>query len=110
MFARLAIATALALTLIQGVSAQDRLEGKVVSTTLTHCDFKPGGCAGHLVLDTTQAGKAAQVTVQVPLGTMIKRGKETAYLPSLNGSTVVIVLDPSKADKTAKAIEAQSGR
>ncbi len=110
MFARIALAVAVALTLAQAASAQDKIQGKVISTTLTHCDFKPGGCAGHLVLDTTQAGKAAQVTVQVPLGTMIKRGKETAYLPSLNGSAVVIVLDPSKADKTAKSIEAQPGR
>lgn len=110
MFARWAAATALALALIQGVSAQDRLEGKVLGTTLTHCDFKPGGCAGNLVLEATQAGKAAQVTVQVPLGIMIRRGNETAYLPTLQGSTVVIVLDPSKDERTAKSIEAQPGR
>lgn len=110
MFARLAIATALALTLFQHVSAQDRLEGKVLSTTLTHCDFKPGGCAGHLVLEATLAGKPTQITVQVPLGTMIKRGGETAYLPTLNGSAVIIVLNPSKTERIAKSIEAQPGR
>jgi len=93
MFARIALATALALTFAQGVSAQDKIEGKVLSTTLTHCDFKPGGCAGHLVLETTHAGKPTQMTVQVPLGTTIKKGNETAYLPTLNGSAVVIVLD-----------------
>jgi hypothetical protein len=110
MFARIAVATTLLLALPHASSAQDKLEGQVLSTTLTHCDFKPGGCAGHLVLETTQAGKAAQVTVQVPLGTMIRRGSETAYLPSLNGSRVVIALDPTKAEQTATSIEAQAGR
>lgn len=110
MLARIALAAALALTFAQTAAAQDRIEGKVVGTTLTHCDFKPGGCAGHLVLETTEAGKAAQVTVQVPLGTMIRRGTETAYLPTLNGTRVVILLDPAKADRTAKSIEAEAGR
>jgi hypothetical protein len=110
MFARIAVATTLLLALPHASSAQDKLEGQVLSTTLTHCDLKPGGCAGHLVLETTEAGKAAQVTVQVPLGTMIRRGNDTAYLPTLNGSRVMIVLDPSRAERTAKTIEARPGR
>ena len=110
MLARIAVATIIVVTLAQGASAQEKIEGKVVSTTLTHCDFKPGGCAGHLVLETALAGKAAQVTVQVPLGPIINRGKETAYLPALNGSRVVIALDASKTGKVARSIEAQPGR
>lgn len=110
MLTRLAVAAMLSLMLAQGAAAQQGTEGKVLSTELTHCDFKPGGCAGHLVLETTQAGKAAEVKVQVPLGTMIRRGKDTAYLPSLNGSQVVIVLDPSKTETTAKSIDAVPSR
>jgi hypothetical protein len=41
---------------------------------------------------------------------MIRRGSETAYLSTLNGSRVMIVLDPSRAERTAKTIEAQPGR
>jgi hypothetical protein len=110
MITRFGVAAVVLLALVQGAAAQQKLEGKVLGITLTHCDFKPGGCAGHLVLETTQAGETAQVTVQVPLGTMIKRGNETAYLPTLNGNRVAIVLDPSKAETTAKSIDAQPGR
>jgi len=59
-------------------AAEERIEGTVVSTALTACDFKPGTCGGSLVLDTK--GKDGQVTVKVPKGTQIKKGGDHVFL------------------------------
>lgn len=44
--------------------SQQVLEGTVVGTKLTHCDFKPGGCAGSLMLETGRA--TGQVKIDAP--------------------------------------------
>ena len=85
--------------------AQEAIHGKVVSTKLTHCDFKPGGCAGNLTLETENQGKVSQIVVDVPLGTKIHKGNETVYLPALRGRSVNIVLAANKGEKTAQSIE-----
>lgn len=88
--------------------AQEAVQGKVVSTKLTHCDFKPGGCAGSLTLETENQGKASQVTINVPLGTPIRKGNETVYLPALRGKAVLIVLATEKSEKTARSIDVRA--
>ncbi|WP_455153154.1 hypothetical protein [Cupriavidus basilensis] len=70
--------------------AQERVEGTVVSTKLTLCDFKPGGCEGSLVLETKAAGKPGQMAIQVPRGTRIKKGSDFVYLPTLRGNYVAV--------------------
>jgi hypothetical protein len=87
------------------VLAQERLEGVVLSTKLTACQFKPGGCAGSLVLEVQRDGKAAQVAVKVPLGTPIRKGNEYAYLPSLRGNKVAVSQHDENGEKVAKSID-----
>jgi hypothetical protein len=102
---RLFLAAALAGTLstLAGTRlAQEKIEGKVLSTKLTACTFKPGGCEGTMVLETA---KPEQVTIKVPLGTMIQKGGETVYLPALRGRTVSVTHVTEKGERIARAIE-----
>lgn len=87
------------------VLGQDKVEGVVVNTNLTACSFKPGGCAGHLVLETQQSGKPTQTTIQVPLGTQIKKGGEQTYLPTLQDQAVTVLLTTKKGEKVAQSID-----
>lgn len=87
--------------------AQEKIEGKVVGTKLTHCDMnvKIGGCAGTLKLERKASDKTEELTFNVPLGTPITRGSETVYLPALRGKTVIITQVTEKNERVAKAIE-----
>lgn len=83
---------------------QERAEGKVISTTLTACEFKPGTCEGSLVLETTLGGSPGPVSVKVPKGTLIKKGDDYLFLPSLKGREVAITYIEQKGEKVAKSI------
>ncbi|GEM_PF-3333077 len=85
--------------------SQENTEGTVVSTKLTACQFKPGGCEGYLTLDTKGATKPEQVTIKVALGTPIKKGNETVYLPALRGKLVAVSYVADKGEKLAKSID-----
>lgn len=87
--------------------AQEKIEGKVVGTKLTHCDMnvKAGGCAGTLTLERRAGDKAEELTFNVPLGTPITRAGKSEYLPALRGKTVVITHLSEKNERVAKAIE-----
>lgn len=87
--------------------AQERIEGKVVGTKLTHCDMnvKIGGCAGTLTMERKADGKSEEINVDVPLGTPITRGSETMYLPALRGKTAVVTHIMEKNARVAKSIE-----
>lgn len=87
--------------------SQEKIEGKVVGTKLTHCDMnvKVGGCAGTLKLERMVGDKAEELTINVPLGTPIKRGTESVYLPALRGKTVVVMQVTEKNERVAKTIE-----
>jgi hypothetical protein len=89
-------------------AAEERIEGTVVSTKLTACDFKPGTCEGSLVLDTKS--KDGQVTVKVPKGTQIKKGTDHLFLPALKGSQVAIGYVNDKGERVAKSIEVKSAK
>lgn len=89
-------------------AAEERIEGTVVSTALTACDFKPGTCEGSLVLDTK--GKDGQVTVKVPKGTQIKKGGDHIFLPGLKGSQVAIAYVNDKGARVAISIEVRSAK
>jgi hypothetical protein len=82
--------------------AREKVEGKVLSTKLTACTFKPGGCEGTMVLETA---KPEQLTIKVPLGTMIQKGNETVYLPALRGRTVSVTHVTEKGEKIARSID-----
>lgn len=84
---------------------QERVEGVVVSTKLTRCSFKPGGCEGNLVLETPRGDTKEQVTIKVPLGTQIKQGTEDIFLPALRGNLVAVTHVSDKGEKVAKSIE-----
>lgn len=87
--------------------SQEKIEGKVVGTKLTHCDMnvKVGGCAGTLKMERKAGDKMEELTINVPLGTPIKRGTETVYLPALRGKTVAVTHVMEKNERVAKAIE-----
>lgn len=87
--------------------SQEKIEGKVTGTKLTHCDMnvKVGGCAGTLKMERKAGDKTEELTINVPLGTPIRRGTETVYLPALRGKTVVITQVIEKNERVAKAIE-----
>ena len=104
----IALGAVLALTAGAGAArAQEKIEGKVIGTKLTHCDMnvKIGGCAGKLTMERQAEGKKEELTFNVPLGTPITRGSETMYLPALRGKTVVITHVTDKTERVAKAIE-----
>ena len=84
---------------------QERVEGVVVSTKLTKCSFKPGGCEGNLVLETPRGDKKEQLTIKVPLGTQIKKGNEDIFLPALRGNLVTVTHISENGEKVAKSIE-----
>jgi len=84
---------------------QERIEGVVVSTKLTKCTFKPGGCEGNLVLETPRGDKKEQLTIKVPLGTQIKKGNEDIFLPALRGNLVAVTHISENGEKVAKSIE-----
>ncbi len=90
------------------LAAEERIEGTVLSTTLTACDFKPGTCEGALILDTK--GKDGRVTVKVPKGTQIKKGNDHIFLPGLKGNQVAIAYVNDKGARVAKSIEVKSAR
>jgi len=103
---RLPIAFLLAFALLPSVGfSQEKTEGVVASTKLTACQFKPGGCEGYLTLDTKGAAKTEQVTIKVALGTPIKKGNETVYLPALRGKLVAVSYVTDKGEKLAKSID-----
>lgn len=87
--------------------AQEKLEGRVVGTKLTHCDMsvKVGGCAGTLTLESKARGDKQELRINVPLGTPITRAGETMYLPALRGKNVVVTHVMDKNERVAKAIE-----
>lgn len=84
---------------------EEKIEGTVVGTKLTACQFKPGGCEGYLTLEPKGAEKTEQVTIKVALGTPIKKGKEDLFLPALRGKLVAVSYVTEKGEKLAKAIE-----
>jgi len=87
--------------------AQEKIEGKVVGTKLTHCDMnvKVGGCAGTMKMERKAGDKTEELSINVPLGTPIKKGAETVYLPALRGKTVAVTQVMEKNERVAKAIE-----
>lgn len=108
-FIRALYATAGVMLLVHATAgfSQEKIEGRVVGTTLTHCDMnvKIGGCAGTLKMERKAGDKTEEVTINVPLGTPIKRGTETVYLPALRGKTIVVTQVTEKNERVAKAIE-----
>lgn len=87
--------------------AQEKIEGKVVGTRMTQCsmDGKAGGCAGTMKMERKAGDKTEELTINVPLGTPITRGKEIVYLPALRGKTVLVTQVMEKNERVAKAIE-----
>lgn len=99
------LALLVAVALVPAALAQEKTEGKVTGTKVTICQFKPGGCEGTLTLETSTSGKAQEITIKVPLGTMIKRGNEVVYLPTLRGKVVAVTHVTERGEKIARSIE-----
>ena len=77
----------------------------MVSTKLTTCTFKPGGCEGNLVLETPRGNTKEHVTIKVPLGTQMKKGTEDVFLPALRENLVAVTQVSEDGEKVAQSIE-----
>jgi hypothetical protein len=89
--------------------AQQRIEGTVVSTKLTACDMKPGGCEGTMVVDTRGA-TPGQVTIKIQKGTVIKHGDGHLFLPGTHGRVVAITYVEDKGEKIAKSVDVRPAK
>ncbi|OGA47221.1 MAG: hypothetical protein A3F74_16550 [Betaproteobacteria bacterium RIFCSPLOWO2_12_FULL_62_58] len=105
MYMKAAAATLLLAVGLGAAWADERIEGKVTGTRLTACQFKPGGCEGTLTMETNVGGKIQEVTIKVPLGTMIKLGNEVVYLPATRGKIVAVTHVTERTEKIARTIE-----
>lgn len=87
-------------------ATEERVEGVVLDTVVTHCDAtRRGGCAGRLTLERQAGGKPQILTVRVPLGTPISRGVEHATLGSLEAETVIVTYATDGSGRVARAVQ-----
>lgn len=87
--------------------AQEKVEGKVVQTNLTACAPRPtgGGCEGTLTLEPKTGGSAQAMAIKVTADTLIRKGEAFVFLPSTQGSSVVVNYVTQKGEKVAKSID-----
>ncbi|HEV2095493.1 MAG TPA: hypothetical protein VGQ82_03230 [Chthoniobacterales bacterium] len=85
--------------------ALDKIEGNVVGTKLTACDFASRRCEGYLTLDTKAGAKADSMSIRVIGDTAMTKGSEKVLLPTLRGSTVAVTYVKEKGENLAKSIE-----
>ena len=60
--------------------------------------------------DTKRVAEPEPVTIKVALGTAIKKGSETVYLPALRGKLVAVSFVTDKGEKLAKSIDVLEAR
>lgn len=103
---RLSLAVALLLALAPAAVAEERIEGIVRDTVVTHCDAtRRGGCAGTLTLEREAGGRAETLEFNVPVGTPISRAGEHVLLHTLEGMRVVVTQTMSRGARVARAIQ-----
>ena len=107
---RMVLLTAFAVTVAVAPTvslADEKVEGKVVSTNLTLCHPRPtgGGCEGTLTLETKANATTQQVGIQVSADTIIRKGRDYLLLPATQGSSVVVSYVTEKGQKVANAID-----
>lgn len=94
------------LPLALAAPADERIEGIVRGTVVTHCDAtRRGGCAGTLTLERNTGGKMETLTIRVPLGTPISRAGEHVLLHTLEGKTVIVTQIADRDARVARAIQ-----
>lgn len=97
------------LAAVSGAQAQQRIEGTVVSTKMTACDMKPGGCEGMMVVDTKGA-TSGPVTIKVQKGTVLKHGDGHLFLPGIQGRVVTVTYVEDKGEKIAKSVDVRPAK
>lgn len=109
-FSRRAALSALAAlaALAPSAFADERIEGIVRDTVVTHCDAtKRGGCAGTLTLERRAGGRTETLTIIVPLGTPISRAGEHVLLHALEGMSVIVTQTTGRGGRVALAIQVE---
>ena len=87
--------------------SQEKIEGTVSTTNLTSCSVVPGKvgtCEGTLVLETKEAGKTRQMTVNITRDTILKKGDEKVLLFQLQGGLVTVNFITEKGEKVAQSV------
>lgn len=85
--------------------ASEKIEGTVVGTKLTACDFAKHRCEGNLTLEPKSAVKVEPMIIRVVGDTSIVKGSEKVYLPTLRGNVVAVSYVKEKGENLAKSIE-----
>lgn len=85
--------------------AAEKIEGTVVGTKLTACDFANKRCEGYLTLEPKSGGKADSMSIRVIGDTSMTKGSEKVLLPSLRGNVVSVNYVKEKGENLAKSIE-----
>lgn len=85
--------------------AAEKIEGTVVGTKLTACDFANKRCEGYLTLDSKTSGKAESMSIRVVAGTAMTKGSEKVLLPALRGNVVSVSYVKEKGENLAQSIE-----
>jgi hypothetical protein len=94
------------LLLAPAALAEERIEGIVRDTVVTHCDAtRRGGCAGTLTLERQAEGRIETLTINVPLGTPISRAGERVLLHALEGMRVIVTQTTGRGGRVARAIQ-----
>jgi hypothetical protein len=97
------LAISILLQLAPAALADERIEGIVRDTVVTHCDAtRRGGCAGTLTLERRVEGRMETLTINVPLGTPISRAGERVLLHALEGVSVIVT---QTSGRVARAIQ-----
>lgn len=98
-------ATGLIMTLPATAFTAEKIEGTVVGTKLTACDFGNKRCEGYLTLEPKTTGaKAEPMSIRVKSGTAMTHGSEQVLLPSLRGNVVSVSYEKEKGENLAKTI------
>ena len=85
--------------------AAEKVEGTVVGTKLTACDFANKRCEGYLTLEPKTATKAEPMSIRILSATSLSKANEKVLLPSLRGSVVTVNYVKEKGENLAKSVE-----
>jgi len=104
--AHLLVAAAALMVFRSAPAVDERIEGIVRDTVVTHCDAtRRGGCAGTLTLERRADGRTETLTINVPLGTPISRAGERVLLHTLEGKAVIVTQSTDRGGRVARAIQ-----
>lgn len=105
-----AASASIVMTLPAIALAVEKIEGTVVGTKLTACDFANKRCEGYITLEPKTSGKAESMSIRVKSDTSLTKGSEKVLLPSLRGNIVAVSYEKEKGENLAKSVVVVSSK